>query len=70
MLQQALGDPVWEVMMLLSQGAEDLFPRTMAQGVGTLLMFVVRNIFSRPGLLAETVRRSARCGGQGPSMAG
>ena len=67
MLQQALGDPVWEVMMLafhmLNQGARrDLFPRTMAQGVGTLLMFVVRNIFSRPGLLAETVRALAADG--------
>jgi aryl-alcohol dehydrogenase-like predicted oxidoreductase len=42
---------------MLNQGARrDLFPRTQAQGVGTLMMFVVRNIFSKPGLLAETVR--------------
>lgn len=64
MLQRALSDPVWEVMMLafhmMNQGARrDIFPRSMAQGVGTLLMFVVRNIFSRPGLLAETMRRLA-----------
>ena len=62
MLQRALDDPQWRVFMLgfhmLNQVARGaLFPRTQAQGVGTLLMFVVRNIFSRPGLLAETVRK-------------
>ena len=61
MLQRALDDARWRVFMLgfhmLNQGARrDLFPRTQAQGVGTLMMFVVRNIFSKPGLLAETVR--------------
>jgi aryl-alcohol dehydrogenase-like predicted oxidoreductase len=60
MLQRALGDPLWQVFMLafhmLNQGARrDLFPRTQPQGVGTLLMFVVRNIFSKPGLLATTM---------------
>ena len=64
MLQRALDDPIWEVMMLgyhmMNQGARrDLFPRTQAQGVGTLLMFVVRNIFSKPGLLADTMRALA-----------
>lgn len=45
---------------MMNQGArQDIFPRSMQQGVGTLLMFVVRNIFSRPGLLAETVRQLA-----------
>ena len=29
------------------------------QGVGTLLMFVVRNIFSKPGLLSETMKKLA-----------
>ncbi|MEZ5738319.1 MAG: aldo/keto reductase [Burkholderiaceae bacterium] len=53
MLQRALDDATWQVFMLayhmLNQGPRhDLFPRTRAQGVGTLLMFVVRNIFSRP----------------------
>jgi aryl-alcohol dehydrogenase-like predicted oxidoreductase len=61
MLQRAVGDPVWEVAMLafhmLNQGARrDVFPSTQAQGVGTLLMFVVRNIFSKPGLLAQTMK--------------
>ena len=63
-LQRALDDGDWRVFMLayhmLNQGARrDLFPRTQKQGVGTLLMFVVRNIFSRPGLLAETIRALA-----------
>lgn len=64
MLQRALDDPDWQVMMLgfhmLNQGARRaIFPRSMRQGVGTLMMFVVRNIFSRPGLLAETMRSLA-----------
>ena len=64
MLQRALVDPVWEVVMfafhMLNQAARTkVFPQTQARGVGTLLMFVVRNIFSRPGLLAETMKRLA-----------
>lgn len=62
MLQRALKDDVWKVYMLafhmLNQGARrDLFPATQRQGVGTLMMFVVRNVFSRPGLLQETVAK-------------
>lgn len=65
MLTRALDDPCWEVMMLafhmMNQGARTaLFPRTRQQGVGTLLMFVVRNIFSRPGVLQETLRELAQ----------
>lgn len=61
MLQRAVHDPCWEVMMLafhmMNQGARRLvFPHTLDKGVGTLLMFVVRNIFSVPGLLAQTVK--------------
>jgi len=64
MLLRALDDPVWEVGMLafhlMNQNARtELFPRAIAQGFATLLMFVVRNIFSKPGLLAETMRRLA-----------
>ena len=64
MLQRALGEPAWEVMMLafhmLNQGARrNIFPRSQAQGVATIMMFVVRNIFSRPGLLAQTMRSLA-----------
>ncbi|HKU94459.1 MAG TPA: aldo/keto reductase [Vineibacter sp.] len=61
MLQRAVHDPCWEVMMLafhiMNQGARrHLFPHTQNKGIGTLLMFVVRNIFSVPGLLAQTVK--------------
>ena len=74
MAQRALADPVWEVMMLafhlLNQGARrDIFPRSRAQGVGTLMMFVVRNIFSRPGLLAQTMRQLAAAGKVPPELA-
>lgn len=63
MLQRALSveDPPWEVVMfafhMLNQGARRaVFPNSRARRVGTLLMFVVRNIFSRPEVLAATVR--------------
>lgn len=61
MLAGAVHDPEWEVAMLafhmLNQRArEDVFPGTMANSIGTLLMFVVRNIFSDADLLARTVR--------------
>jgi aryl-alcohol dehydrogenase-like predicted oxidoreductase len=60
MLQRAVHDDVWEVAMLafhmLHQGARrDVFPHTRSHGIGTLIMFVVRNVFSRPGLLERTV---------------
>lgn len=53
MLQQAVTEPPWEVVMLayslINQGARrHIFPTTIERGIGTLLMFVVRNIFSRP----------------------
>ncbi len=75
MLQRALDDPRWEVFMLafhmLNQGARrSLFPRTRQQGVGTLLMFVVRNIFSRPGLLAATMAKLAEEGRVPAELAG
>jgi L-galactose dehydrogenase len=64
MLQAAIGDPIWEVAMfafhMMNQVARRaVFPGARQHGVGTLLMFVVRNIFSRPGLLAETLVRLA-----------
>lgn len=67
MLDRALADPSFEVMMLafhlLHQNARaSMFPRTMRQGVGTLIMFVVRNIFSKPDVLQETMRRLAQEG--------
>jgi len=64
MLTCALDDSCWDVVMLafhmMNQRPRDtVFPRTMAQGIGTLLMFVVRNIFSRPEVLRETMTKLA-----------
>ncbi len=61
MLSRAIHDPRWEVVMLayhmMNQSPrKTIFPITRARGVGTLLMFVVRNIFSRPGVLAQTMK--------------
>ncbi len=60
MLVKASRDPVWEVIMLgfhmMHQVARrNCFPGTMENGIGTVLMFVVRSIFSIPGRLEETV---------------
>jgi aryl-alcohol dehydrogenase-like predicted oxidoreductase len=68
MLRRALDDSCWDVFMLafhmMNQGARtSVFPRTANRGIGTLLMFVVRNIFSRPGVLRETVEQLIRDGG-------
>lgn len=51
MLAQAIEEAPWEVTMLayslMNQGARyRIFPTTRRRGIGTLLMFVVRNIFS------------------------
>ena len=67
MLQRAVTEPCWEVVMLayhmMNQGARmHVFPKTRENGVGTLLMFVVRNIFSKPGLLEGTVKDLVRNG--------
>ena len=67
MLGQALDDDIWDVAMvafhMMHQNARaSVFPRTVRQGVGTLMMFAVRNIFSRPERLAETMRELAAAG--------
>ena len=51
MLSQAIQQAPWEVIMLayslMNQGARrSIFPETQRRGIGTLLMFVVRNLFS------------------------
>src|SRR4029077_13647971 len=61
MLQRAVEDEAWNVVMvafhMMHQNARTkLFPRTLANRVGTLLMFAVRNIFSRPENLAPALR--------------
>ncbi|MGD9616186.1 MAG: aldo/keto reductase [Alphaproteobacteria bacterium] len=67
MIQQACRDGVWDVVMvafhMMHQNARAaVFPLTRQYGVGTLLMFAVRNIFSRPERLAATVRELADAG--------
>ena len=51
MLGRAIQEAPWEVIMLayslMNQGARrSIFPETQRRGIGTLLMFVVRNMFS------------------------
>jgi L-galactose dehydrogenase len=61
-LHQAAADGMWDVCMvgfsMMHQNArERVFPVTRAHGVGTLLMFAVRNIFSQPGRLQAELRQ-------------
>jgi aryl-alcohol dehydrogenase-like predicted oxidoreductase len=67
MLQRAVEDGVWNAVMLafhmMHQNARTaVFPRTMANRVGTLLMFAVRNIFSKPQRLAAALRELTASG--------
>jgi len=67
MLARAVEEPVWEVFMLafhmLHQNArKHLLERTRANKVGTLCMFAVRNIFSKPGLLQSSIAELAAAG--------
>jgi aryl-alcohol dehydrogenase-like predicted oxidoreductase len=75
MAQRAVHDACWEVIMLaysmVNQGARrNVFPHTLKNGIGTLLMFVVRNIFSVPGLLAKTMNELAAAGKVPAALAG
>lgn len=67
MVQRATRDGVWDVAMIafhmMHQNARQaVFPLTLEHRVGTLLMFAVRNIFSRPERLAGTMRELAESG--------
>jgi len=60
MLHRAAQDRVWDVVMvgfhMMHQNARQrVFPLTQANRIGTLLMFAVRKIFSRPELLRTTI---------------
>ena len=68
MLAMAIEEGPWEVIMLayslMIQGARrSVFPVTQRRGIGTLLMFVVRNIFSndayRRDVFAKLVEQGA-----------
>ena len=59
MLARATQEAPWEVVMLayslMNQGARQrIFPLTERRGIGTLLMFVVRNLFSQPAYRRDT----------------
>ena len=67
MLQRAVHDGVWETVMLgfnlMHQNARaKVFPHTIANGIGAVLMFVVRNIFSQPGRLEAKMKELADAG--------
>src|SRR5262249_41995749 len=67
MLQRAVPEGVRDVAMvgfhMMHQNARQVvFPLTLERGVGTLLMFAVRNIFSRPGQVAATMRELVAAG--------
>jgi aryl-alcohol dehydrogenase-like predicted oxidoreductase len=67
MLNRAMQEDVWDTAMvafhLMDQVARTrVFPYTLANRIGTLMMFAVRSIFARPALLAETMRELARAG--------
>jgi aryl-alcohol dehydrogenase-like predicted oxidoreductase len=60
MLERAVEEPSFEVVMLafhmMNQNARaPVLKRARANRVGTLCMFAVRNIFSKPGLLEKTI---------------
>ncbi len=64
MLHRALPDGIWDTAMfafhMMHQPArERVFPLTRVHGVGTLMMFAVRQIFARPAQLAATVKELA-----------
>lgn len=59
MLSRATREAPWEVVMLayslMNQGARHrVFPATQQRGIGTLLMFVVRNLFSNAAYRRDT----------------
>lgn len=74
MLARAVEEPCWEVFMLgfsmMHQNARNhILPRTREKGVGTLCMFAVRNIFSKPDVLKRTFTELAAEGKVPASLA-
>lgn len=64
MLHRAVNDDCWDVMMLgfnmMHQIARTrVLPFTQERGIGTLIMFAVRNLFSVPGRLEATMKELA-----------
>ena len=74
MIALAVADGIWDSAMvafhMLHQNArERVFPLTRKHGVGTLLMFAVRNLFSQPARLKATLRELAAAGAVLQSLA-
>lgn len=74
MLQRAVEDNVWDVMMvgfnILNQSArERVFARTIAHDIGVLVMFAVRKALSSPERLHEVLRELAEQGAIDPALA-
>ncbi|HEV2300842.1 MAG TPA: aldo/keto reductase [Stellaceae bacterium] len=74
MIERAVADGIWDTVMvgfhMLHQNARRrVFPLTIKERVGTLLMFVVRNIFSQPERLRSTVRELVASGQLPASLA-
>ncbi|MEZ5847425.1 MAG: aldo/keto reductase [Geminicoccaceae bacterium] len=66
-LARATLDPAWSVVMvahhMLNQNSRStVFPQTLENRIGTLVMFAVRAIFSRPERLGEALAELARAG--------
>lgn len=73
MLAQAIQEAPWEVTMLaysmMNQGARrGVFPTTLRRGIGTLLMFVVRNIFSNAAYRRDVFAKLIEQGHLEPSI--
>ncbi len=67
MLNRAKRDDPWDTAMvafhLMDQVARtQVFPHTLANRIGTLIMFAVRSIFAKPAQLAATMRELAAAG--------
>jgi aryl-alcohol dehydrogenase-like predicted oxidoreductase len=72
MLQKALKDDYWDVMMvgfnILNQSArERVFPETTKKNIGTLIMFPVRLALSRPERLKQILAELIEKGKLNPS---
>ncbi len=73
MLAKAIQEAPWEVIMLayslMNQGAQRrIFPVTRPRGIGTLLMFVVRNIFSNAAYRRDVIAKLIEQGHLEPSI--
>jgi L-galactose dehydrogenase len=67
MLARAIGDPYWDVVMvgfnILNQSARDrVLAEAHRRAIGVLNMFAVRDAFSQPDKLRQTIAELARQG--------